>query len=551
MRSRTLVPLLLALSLTAVACGGDDDDTITTSASTPAATDAAPATDAPTDTAAPATDAPGDTAAPGTDAPVDTEAPAAETDPDGVFRFGDTLPITTLDPHKATGGGYNVWLFPVYDRLVHVTPAGEAAPGLATEWEFSDDGLTLSLTLREGVTFHDGTAFDAEAVKANLERGQTLETSAVKGDLGIFTAITVVDATHVDLTLGAPNATAPLVLSERGGAIASPTAFDTLDLQPVGTGMYTVTAFEPSVSATYERNADYWEPAAVGAATMEFTTIADGVQRANALQSGDIDATILDPAQVEDVESAGLTVDSAPNYQFFHLQLNRTRAGFDNPLVRQALNLAIDRQAIVDGLLFGLADVAVQPFPEGSVAYSEEIGTDFYTYDPDRARELLAEAGAEDLAFTIVTLNIPSYVQLAEAVQGQLSDVGITVTIEQVTNVSQAFYVDATGDSTVIQWTGRPDPAITVQQLFTDQGFSNPGRQTTPEVAALQVEALATTDPDERATILTDLSRQITEDALDVVLYFPYANLAYSEDVVGFQNWRSGKIEFRGVGMRP
>lgn len=546
MRLRHWGAALLALSLTAAACGSDDDSADSV-APTPITTDGTDATDAPDETTAP-----GGTAAT-SDAPSDTPAPTdppSDTDPDATFRFGDTLPITTLDPHKATGGGYNVWLFPVYDRLVHVMPEGQAAPGLATEWSFSDDGLTLSLTLREGVSFTDGTPFDAEAVKANIERGQTLETSAVKGDLGIFTAVTVVDPTHVDLTLAAANATAPLVLSERAGAIASPTAFDTLDLQPVGTGMYTVSAFEPSVSATYERNADYWEPEAVGVATMEFTTIADGVQRANALKTGDIDATILDASQVADVTSAGITVDSAPNLQFFHLQLNRTRAGFDNPLVRQALNYAIDRQAIVDGLLFGLADIAVQPFPDGAAGHNDEVGDDFYTYDPAKAEALLEEAGATDLAFTIVTLNIPSYVQLAEAVQAQLGDVGIDVTIEQVTNVSQAFYVDATGDSTVIQWTGRLDPSITVQQLFTDQGFSNPGRHTTPEVMALQTEALATTDPAARAEILSELTGQITDDALDVVLYFPYYNLAYNENVVGFQNWLSGKIEFRGVAMK-
>ena len=109
---------------------------------------------------------------------------AADVDPDAVFRFGDTLPITTLDPHKATGAGYNVWLFPVYDRLVHVGPDGSTQPGLATDWSFSDDGLTLTMHLREGVTFQDGTPFDADAVKANIERGQTLETSAVSADPG-------------------------------------------------------------------------------------------------------------------------------------------------------------------------------------------------------------------------------------------------------------------------------------------------------------------------------------------------------------------------------
>src|SRR5690606_25612412 len=138
-------------------------------------------------------------------------------------------------------------------------------------------------------------------------------------------------------------------------------------------------------------------------AGMEFTTIADSLQRANALKAGEIDATLLDAPQVADVEAAGFHLDSAPNYQFFHLQLNRTRAGLDDVRVRQALNYAIDRQALVDGLFFGLADPAYQPYPAGSPGHVAALD-DVYPYDPDRARELLAEAGAEGLTFEIVTL---------------------------------------------------------------------------------------------------------------------------------------------------
>ena len=552
-RTRVAILAVVSLGLTAAACGGDDDDAtdeveepaddaVDEPAEEPAEEPADDGTDEPAEE--PADD--GDE--PATSEPSDDGDAAGDLDPNAVFRFGDTLPITTLDPHKATGAGYNVWLFPVYDRLVHVGPDGSTQPGLATDWEFSDDGLTLTMNLREGVVFHDGTPFDADAVKANLDRGQTLDVSAVANDLAIFTAIEVVDPLTIALTLAAPNATAPLVLSERAGAIASPAAFDTLDLQPVGTGMFTVSAFEPSVSATYERFDGYWDPEAVQVAGMEFTTIADSLQRANALKAGEIDATLLDAPQVADVEAAGLNVDSAPNYLFFHLQMNRTRAGLDDVLVRQALNFAIDREALVEGLFFGLADPAFQPYPAGSPGHVPALD-ELYPYDPDRARELLAEAGAEDLAFEIVTLNIPSYVQLAEVVQAQLAEVGVTATIVETTNVSQTFYVDATGDTTVIQWTGRPDPAITAQQLYTDGGFSNPGRHTTDEVMAAFDEAVTVTDPDARTAALESLTTAIVEQAMDVPLYFPYANLAYTDQVVGFQNWVTGKMEFRGVGM--
>ena len=103
----------------------------------------------------------------------------------------------------------------------------------------------------------------------------------------------------------------------------------------------------------------------------------------------------------------------------------------------------------------------------------------------------------------------------------------------------------------MIQWTGRPDPAITAQQLYTDGGFSNPGRHTTPEVMEAYNAAVATTDPDARAAVLAEMTTAVMQDALEVPLYFPYANLAYNDKVVGFQNWVTGKLEFRGVAMTP
>ena len=548
MRRRIVTGALTALALVLTSCGDDDGET--GSASTAGDTAVTPESPAVADTSAPSESPPADTGAGSTPSTDHSDAGDVELDPDGVFRFADSLPISFLDPHKATGGGFNVWLFPVYDRLFHITPDGELIPGLATEWSYSDDGTVLSLTLREGVQFHDGTPFDADAVKANLDRARTAEESAVKSTLAVISDVRVVDPTHVELILTRPDGTLPYVLSERAGAIASPAAFDRLELEPVGTGMYRVTAFQPETSATYVRNEDYWDPDAVGAARMEFQTILDNAQRANALISGQIDATMVDASEVQRVREAGLNVDSSTNYQFFHLQLNRSRPGLDDTRVRQALNHAIDRDGIVSALLHGLGEPGQQPFPPGTPGYSDELGENRYPYDPDKARQLLAEAGATDLSFEIMTLNIPLYAQVSEAVQAQLADVGVTTTIQQVPSVSQTFYADQVGDSAVVPSFGALDPALLAQTLYSEESFSNPGRHSTPEVMALIEQALTTTDPDERVPILKDLTTAITEEALDVVLYFPHTNLAYSDDVVGYQNWITARLEFRGVGMR-
>ncbi|GAA3731707.1 ABC transporter substrate-binding protein [Salinactinospora qingdaonensis] len=473
-----------------------------------------------------------------------------ELDPNATFRFADTLPIDTLDPHTSPGAGNNVWLFPVYDRLIHLSPDAELVPGLATNWEFTDDGTTLALTLREGVTFSDDTPFDAEAVKANIERAQTVEGSAVKGELAVIESVEVVDDYQVEFNLANVNSSLPYVLTGRAGAMASPEAFDSLAQEPVGSGMYTVASYQPGTSATYERNEDYWDPEAAQAATMEFTTVTDSLQRLNALKTGSIDATILSAKDVEAAKSADFTVASEPVLEFYHLQLNISRPYLDDVRVRKAINHAIDRESLVSGLLFGLGAPAVQPFPQDYFAYDEEIGTDHYAYDPERARELLAEAEVpEGQTIELINQNAPSYTQLSEAIKSQLAEVGLNAEITQTTNFANSFYVEGNGDAGAINWTGRPDPAQTAGLLYTEEGFANPAKETTSEVADLHQELVATIDDDEREQLARDLSAQITEDALDVVLYFPFQNVAYSDKVQGLEPWLSGKLEFRGVGM--
>lgn len=475
---------------------------------------------------------------------------SGELDPNGTFRFADTLPIETLDPHTSPGAGNNVWLFPVYDRLIHLNEEAELVPGLATEWQFSDDGRTLALTLRQGVTFTDGTPFNAEAVKANLERGQTLEGSAVAAELAVIKEVEIVDEYHVNLHLTGVHSSLPYVLTDRAGAIASPAAFDNLSRAPVGTGMYKVVEYQPGSRAVYERNDDYWDPDAAAAARMEFTTITDSLQRLNALRSGSIDATILAANDVAAAQQAGFVVDSQPILQFFHLQLNLSKPYLDDVRVRQAINHAINREELVQGLLFGLGEPAVQPFPRGYFAFDEEIGTDYYEYNPDKARQLLAGAGVpEGYELELINQNAPQYTQLSEAIQAQLADVGLNATITQSTIFANTFYVEGEGDAGAINWTGRPDPAQTIALLYTETGFANPGGVTTDEVATLYEQLVATTDEAARADLARQLSRQITLDALDVVLYFPYENVAYSDRVIGLRPWLAGKLEFRGVGI--
>ncbi|HEU4842394.1 MAG TPA: ABC transporter substrate-binding protein, partial [Ilumatobacteraceae bacterium] len=204
----------LALVTTAVACGGDDDDASgdATSAATsaPAAADAADATDATDATVAgssteptTAADATGSTA-------VDVDD--AELDLDATLRIA-TFAGLFWDPVTSPSGYTITWLGLVYDRLVHNAPDGSLIPGLATSWEYADDGSSVTFHLREGVTFQDGTPFDAAAVKTNIDRAITLEGSTVASELGRVAEVVVVDPLTVRLDLSSADATLPAVLS--------------------------------------------------------------------------------------------------------------------------------------------------------------------------------------------------------------------------------------------------------------------------------------------------------------------------------------------------
>lgn len=470
----------------------------------------------------------------------------------GTLRYGDSVGPSRFDPHRSTIGQDIRFFTPVYDRLVHFDAEGALVPGLATEWEFSEDGLTFTMTLREGVTFQDGEPFNAEAVKANIERGQTLEGSSISGDLEPISAIETPDETTVVFTLSRPYSVLPGLLSHRAGAMVSPGAFDDpdLDLAPVGAGPYRVTEYQQGNFITYERYEDYWNQELGGPDRIELRIIPDSQTRFNALRSGEVDLTILSGQQIPEAEAGGFTVNSEAGLTYLVLYLNRAKSELGDPLVRRAINHAIDRQAIVEAVLFGAGEAAVQQFPESYFAYNPDYPADYYAYDPDKARELLAEAGLEDgFEFTMLVTNLDTYMRSGEAVQAMLAEVGITANIELVeaAQTADVYYAQQQGDALLSQWGGRPDPQMTLALQFTDTGFSNPGRQTTPEFMEADAATSAAVDPDERTAALQAEVGIAVEEAFQAPIAHDYANFAYNENVSQFARLITGQPNFVGI----
>ncbi len=483
------------------------------------------------------------------------EGSTAETDPNATLRFSYQVAPTSWDPARMSSSFDTPTAFLIYDRLVHLTPNAELAPGLAESWEFSDDGSSLTMILRQGVTFHDGTPFNAEAARLNLERNKA---GASAGELAAVETITAVDEYTLELTFNAAAGSVPGALSDRAGVMASPAAFATeaaaaqLDLNPVGAGMYRMVEYTKDQRIRAERFEGYWEPEAQGAAAVEALILTDNNARANALKSGDVDLANLEPCQVDDLEASGFTVNKGLSLNLHHLQLNRSRPFLDVKEVRQAISMAVNRELLVEAALCGYGAPAVQNFPAGYWAHNDELGLDRYAYDPDQARQMLQAAGVpEGHTIDTVVPNLPVYLTLAQAMKDQLLAVGLNLEIRPVDPVQTApiFYVQQSGDALISVFGGRADPAQLLGSLFTAGPIQNPGGHTTPAVTELVAAANAPGDQTERAGAQQAASAEILEEALNTVVYHTMVPLAYSDNVVGVQSWLGGKPELRGVGI--
>lgn len=489
-------------------------------------------------------------------ATTDDPQPEGEPDLDATFIYAYPITVSRLDPHRASISQDGTTLFPAYDRLVHLAPDGELIPGLAESWEFSEDGLSLTLHVREGVTFHDGATLDAEGVKANFDRAMGIEGSSVQTDLGAIEAVTVVDPMTVELTLSTPNASLIGALADRAGIVVSPQAIADgvdLDQEMVGAGPFRMVSHDAGNTTVYERFDEYWDTEHVAqVAQLEIRVLADSVARLNALRSGQINATTLSANQVPEVENdPTILLQTQSELQYFYIVQNRARAGQDDLALRQAMLHGLDREGICESLLFGYCQVTDQPFPPGYYAYNESIDQLLYPYDPERARELMAEAGVESLELSMLTpAGLPTYPEVGQAIQAQWAELGINVELlpAQPAQLGEQMFANEEADSMLASWGGRPDPGMTLNQRTSAEAFANPGGHTTPEMTDILERAAVAIDPAEREPILQEGSAEVAESILEMVLFFPEVPYVTNTNV-RFTPYLTSKPEFRDVAI--
>lgn len=433
------------------------------------------------------------------------------------IRVAVQLEPPNLDPTSGAAQAIDSVVYSnIFEGLTRFMSDGAVVPGLAKSWDISDDGLIYTFHLHEGVTFHDGTAMDAEDVKFSLDRARAEDsTNAQKGLFAGITDVAVVDPLTVTVALGAPNGSFLFNMAWGDAVIVAPESIDSIATNPVGTGAFMFKDWVQGDHLDIVKNPDYWgTPAQIDTATFHF--ISDPTAAFAAMMAEDIDVFSNFPAP-ENLPQ----FQADPRFQVMVgntegetiLAMNNKMPPFDNKLVREAVAHAIDRQAIIDGAMYGVGTPIGTHFAPHNPDYIDL--TALSNFDPEKSRKLLAEAGLPDGFTTTLKLPPPSYARRGgEIIAAQLRAVGIQAEIE---NQEWAQWLEATFRGhdfglTIVSHTEPMDIGIYAKPDYYFQ-YDNPDFQ------SLMKTLEATTDPAARSELLKKAQTMIAEDYVNVFLF--------------------------------
>lgn len=448
----------------------------------------------------------------------------------GTFTMAVDADITLNPGKSASAGAIQMAMQAIYDTLLHFDADGTIKPGLAEKYEQSADKKTLTLTLRDGLKFSDGTALDAAAVKGSIDYMKTAGGSDASRAQPL--TVTAKDAKTVVFTTEQPYALLPMFLCLSVGTIAAPAqlASPEIDTTPIGAGPYMYDKAKSTSGNTYTlvRNPNYNAPTAYPYDTVVFKIMTDVTARLSALQTGQVNAAPLNPQTAKAAEGAGLTVMRNKTNWNGIIIADRTGQkipALGNVKVRQAMNMAFDRAAMVTASLQGEGEPSNQIFPPTSDAYRADL-KDMYPYDIAKAKALMAEAGFAD-GFTVEIPLIEGFTTTNPIIVTQLKQLGITVTEKKVP-LNQAFAQVLGGEYALVPIGLEMRNALwDVVQSVTPGAIWNVMHQTTPEVVALS-EKVQVGSAAESKQAAQELGKYLIDNAWFVV--FNYANSIFATD---------------------
>jgi len=493
----------------------------------------------------------------------------------GTLVFAGSAEPVSLDPFFASDGESFRVSRQIFEGLVGTKPGtADPAPALAKSWKVSSDGLTYDFTLQDGVKFQDGTPFDADAVCFNFDRWYNMPASAQSPDLtyyygslmrgfatgktadaAVYDSCTPGDGT-VKIKLKAPFAGFVAAMSLPAFGMQSPTALKKYQkddaanpttteystAHPTGTGPFMLDSWARGDRVTLKANPDYWGPDKPKIDKLVFVAIAEPKDRATALQNGEIDGfDLVGPADIQPLKDAGFQIVNREPFNILYLGMNQKVKPLDNIKVRQAIAYAIDKQKVADASMPEGTELAKEFIPPIVNGYADDVKT--YDYDPDKAKQLLAEAGADGAT---IEFNYPSdvsrpYMPAPEdtfnVIRSQLEAVGLK--IKPVSDRWDPDYLNKIQGTSkhgihLLGWTGDYNDTDNFVGVFFGQpspewGFDN------PKLFADIKKARGLPTLEEQTPLYQDINREIMDFLPGVPLAHPVPSLAFSADVQGYQ----------------
>ena len=453
----------------------------------------------------------------------------------GVLTIGRREDGTTFDPIK-TAQNVDNWVFSnVFDVLVRVDKSGtKLIPGLAESWTVSDDGLTYTFKLRDA-KFSNGDAVTADDAAFSLLRIRDNPGSLWADSFKVVDTATATDPKTLVVKLKTPSA--PFLssmalpnVSVLPKKVVESEGEDAFGEAPIGSGAFAVKEWRRGDRVILEKNPNYWDAANVSLDGVEWISIPDDNTRMLKVQAGELDTALFVPfSRVAELKKdTNLKVVSDPSTREDHLLINHSHGLLGKKEVRQALDMAIDKKAIVDAVTFGLGEVAYSYIPKGALYhYADNLQR---PYDPEKAKAMLAAAGASDLKLDyVVNAGNEADEQIAVLMQQMLAKAGVTVNLQKV-DPSQSWnmLIDGTYDLSVMYWTNDildPDQKTTFV-LGDDSNMNYMTRYKSQPVKDLVAAARVEMDPKKREQMYIDLQKMAKDDVNWIDLYYsPYINV--------------------------
>lgn len=468
------------------------------------------------------------------------ESPAEENDntlseatpvPGGSVIFGMTQDLASLDPHVETDAGTRDVVFNLYEGLMKPTSDGDLTPAVASDYSISNDATVYTFTLRDGITFHDGTPVTVEDVKYSIDR--YAEIQGESSAFSIVSDVVIVDEKTIEVELREsyseflPMMTMAVIPASNENPIGN----------PIGTGPFKFVSYTPGQNMKLEKYTGYWKENLPSLDSVEFKFIADVDTAFVELQAGTIDILkYLTATQAQTLRDDYTILEGSMNL-VHGMYLNSSYEPLGNTKVRQALCYGVDKNAINQFLFGGKSHLIGSHMIPNMTKYYEPKTETVYTYDPGKAKELLAEAGYPDgfdLTITVAS-SYSQHVDTAQIIADELSQIGVKVTIKQVewSTWLADVYKDGNFQATVIGFDGTLAPSDFMKKYTTDDA-KNFMHYSNTEYDKVFGEAYATIDGARKAELYKEAQMILSRDAAAVFIEDPANLVAVNKKFSGY-----------------